>query len=350
MNAVRPYVSRLEIERAADVIRSAVPPTPCISWPQINALAGREVWVKHENHTPIGSFKIRGGLTYMRELKRREPRLAGVVTGTRGNHGQSVALAAASCGVSATIVVPHGNSAEKNAAMRAFGATVVEHGTDFQAALEHATRLADDDGLHFVPAFDRQLVVGVATYGRELLLQRPDLECIYVPIGLGSGVCGTVAARDALNRNVAIVGVVADSAPAYALSFDARTPIAAPVAPTVADGVACRVPNDEALSVILRGVERVVRVREEHIRAAMRSYFSATHNLAEGAGALALAAVLAEPAAKSRRVAVVLSGANVDWPVLDAVFAADVRDKDARYAARAIARWENEGGRVRRSS
>ncbi len=321
MSARQPYVSRLEIERAAELIRSAVRPTPCISWPQINALAGCDVWVKHENHTPIGAFKIRGGLTYMHELASCEPRVAGVVTGTRGNHGQSVALAAARYGLAATVVVPHGNSPEKTAAMRAFGAAVVEHGADFQASLEHATRLAHDEGLHFVPAFDRRLVVGVATYGWELLQQRPDLHCIYVPIGLGSGICGTVAARDALNANVAVVGVVADSAPAYALSFAARAAMPAPVAPTVADGVACRTPNDEALAVILRGVERVVRVGEKEIRRAMRCYYSATHNLAEGAGALALAAALAERPAKASRVGVVLSGANVDWPVLESVFA-----------------------------
>jgi threonine dehydratase len=321
MSARIPYVSRHEIERAGDLIRSVVPPTPCISWPQLNALARREVWVKHENHTPIGAFKLRGGLTYMHELASREPRVAGVVTGTRGNHGQSVAFAAERHDIAATVVVPRGNSPEKNAAMRAFGAVVVEHGEDFQAAHEHATRLARDAGLHFVPAFDRQLVVGVATYGWELLRQRPDLEIIYVPIGLGSGICGTVAARDALNANVAIVGVVADAAPAYALSFDARAAVPAPVAPTVADGVACRTPNDEALAVILRGVERVVRVGEEQIRHAMRSYYSATHNLAEGAGALALAAALAERPEKGARVGVVLSGANVDWPVLESAFA-----------------------------
>ena len=255
--------------------------------------------------------------------------MAGVVTGTRGNHGQSVALAASRHGLSATVVVPHGNSPEKNAAMRAFGA--VEHGADFQAALEHATRLASDDSLHFVPAFHRQLVVGVATYGWELLQQRPDLHCIYVPIGLGSGICGTVAARDTLNANVAVVGVVADDAPAYALSFDAGAAVSAPVAPTVADGVACRTPNDEALAVIRRGVERVVRVSEDQIRRAMRCYYSATHNLAQGAGALSLAAALAERPAKGSRVGVVLSGANVDWPVLESAFA-ETR-VSARYRA-----------------
>ncbi|HEY8518575.1 MAG TPA: threonine dehydratase [Gammaproteobacteria bacterium] len=323
--SARPYVAREEIERAAERIRPVVPPTPCISWPQLNALAGCEVWVKHENHTPIGAFKIRGGLVYMSELREREPAVRGVVTGTRGNHGQSVALAAAKAGLAATVVVPHGNSAEKNAAMRAFGARVIEHGKDFQEALEHALLLAERDGLHFVPAFDRRLVVGVATYAWELFHEHPDLDRVYVPIGLGSGICGVAAARDALGLRTRIVGVVADSAPAYARSFAARAAAEAPVADTVADGVACRKPNDEALGVILTRVERVLAIGEDAIRRAMCSYYVATHNVAEGAGALALAAVLQERPARDERVAVILSGGNVDWPVLRAAMDSSYR-------------------------
>jgi threonine dehydratase len=240
-------ITRAEIERAAQIVLPVVPPTPCISWPQINALVGCEVWVKHENHTPIGAFKIRGGLTYLHELAASGAGMNGVVTGTRGNHGQSVALAAANYGLAATIVVPHGNSVEKNAAMRAFGAKVIEHGEDFQAALEHAQQLATERNLHFVPAFDRRLVVGVATYAYELLRAQPDLDRVYVPIGLGSGICGVAAARAALGVQCEIVGVVAEAAPAYALSFESGSAVAAPAGATVADGVACRTPNAEAL-------------------------------------------------------------------------------------------------------
>jgi threonine dehydratase len=315
-------IGRAEIEQGVAIVRPLVPITACISWPQLNALAGCEVWVKHENHTPIGAFKIRGGLTYLHTLARSRTRVRGVVTGTRGNHGQSVALAAAQHGLRATIVVPTGNSVEKNAAMRAFGANVIEHGADFQAALEHATRLAEDDDLHFVPAFDRQLVTGVATYGWELFQQQPELDAVYVPIGLGSGICGTLAARAALRKSVPIIGVVAEAAPAYARSFEAHAPVQAPVAETVADGVACRTPNEEALAVILDGVEGIVPVPEDDVRAAMRCYYTATHNVAEGAGALALAAVLAARPARARKIAVVLSGSNVDWPVLSRVFTA----------------------------
>jgi threonine dehydratase len=315
-------ITRAEIEAAVDLVRPTVPLTPCVNWPQITALAGCDVWVKHENHTPIGAFKVRGGLVYMDALVRGGAHVSGVVTGTRGNHGQSVALAAAQYGLRATVVVPRGNSLEKNAAMRAYGATVIEHGADFQAALEHATELARQRGWHFVPAFDRRLVVGVATYAWELFLQQPDLARVYVPIGLGSGICGVAAARAALDRDIEIVGVVADAAPAYFLSFAAGEPREAAVGPTIADGVACRTPNPEALAAIRQSVARIVRVGEADIRTAMRAYYTMTHNLAEGAGALALAALLADRPDRGRKVGVVLSGSNVDWPVLQRALAA----------------------------
>lgn len=313
-----PYLSRREIEAAIEVVRPLVLETPLLAWPQISRAAGCDLWVKHENHTPIGAFKIRGGLTYMRSFQDAGRLPRGVVAGTRGNHGQSVALAAARLGLGATIVVPKGNSAEKNDAMAAFGADVVVHGEDFQEALEHAAALAERDGLHFVPAFDRRLVVGVATYAWELFQRQPDLDRVYVPVGLGSGICGTIAARDALGRKAAVVGVVAENAPAYARSFEARAPRSVPPRPTIADGVACRTPNDEALDVILRGAERIVAVGEEEVRGAMRLLYRATHNLAEGAGALALAAAIKERPGRNERVAVILSGGNVDWPVYEA--------------------------------
>jgi len=312
-----------DLKSAADLVHRVVTPTPAIAWPLLGERVGAEVWVKHENHTPIGAFKVRGGLVYMADLKRREPDIAGVIAATRGNHGQSVALAARRNGIPATIVVPHGNSREKNAAMHALGATLVEHGHDFQAALEHAQVLAQERDLHMMPSFHPLLAAGVASYGLELFRAVPDLDAVYVPIGLGSGICGTIAARDALGLKTKIVGVVAAEAPAYALSFNAREPISTNSADTLADGLACRVPNAEALSVILKGAERIVTVSEDEIRAAIRHLYTDTHNLAEGAGAAALAGLLQErQRMEGRRVAVIQSGANIDRELFLQILAA----------------------------
>jgi threonine dehydratase len=269
--------------------------------------------VKHENHTPVGAFKLRGGIVYMDQLRRREPEVTGVIAATRGNHGQSVALAAARAGLRATIVTPHGNSREKNAAMKALGAELIEHGADFQEALEYASELARERRLHFVPSFDRALVLGVASYALELFRGAPPLDAVYVPVGLGSGICGMIAARDALGLKTEVIGVVAAGAPAYALSFAAGKPIEAGLPQTIADGVACRVPDPDALEIILRGASRIVTVTDDEIEAAMRHLFSDTHNVAEGAGAAALAALLQEgEQMRGKRVAVVLSGGNID--------------------------------------
>jgi len=302
-----------ELEADAAFVHESLLPTPQIAWPLLARRAGCEVWLKHENHLPIGSFKLRGGLTYVRELRASEPGVRGVVAATRGNHGQSVPFAARRFGIDATVVVPRGNSVEKNAAMRALGARLVEHGQDFQEALERAEAIAKSDGLHFVPSFHEWLVRGTSTCAFELLRAVPDLDSLYVPIGLGSGICGALRARDALGARTRVVGVVAERAPAYALSFDARRPVATDSADTFADGIAVRVPNPDALAAILAGVERIVRVSEAEIRAAMRAIFSDTHNVAEGAGAAALAACLRERGeVAGRRVGLVLSGGNVD--------------------------------------
>lgn len=291
-------------------------PTPQIRWPLLCERAGAEVWVKHENHTPAGAFKVRGGVVYMEALKRREPGIAGVIAATRGNHGQSVAFAAARAGMRAVVVVPHGNSREKNAAMRALGAELIEHGSDFQEAYEHATGLAESERLHFVPSFDPNLVAGVASGPLELFRAVEGLDAVYVPIGMGSGICGAIAAREALGLRSEIIGVVAAGAPAYALSFAAGKPVTTEQARTIADGLACRIPDAEALDVIRRGAARVVSVSEEEIRASMRHLFSDTHNAAEGAGAAALAALLQERShMRGRRVAVILTGGNVDRDV-----------------------------------
>ncbi len=305
-----------ELERAAACVYRAMPATPQYRWPLLCEALGTEVWVKHENHTPTGAFKVRGGLVYFDELARGADRPAGVISATRGNHGQSVAYAASRCGIATTIVVPHGNSREKNAAMRALGAQLIEHGHDFQAAREHAAALAAERGLLMVPSFHPLLVRGVGTYSLELLRTVRDLAVAYVPIGLGSGICGLIAAREALGLTTEIVGVVSAHAPAYALSFEARRPVDAEVTTQLGDGMACRTAEPGALELLLRYAARIVRVTDAELAAAMRLLFTATHNVAEGAGAAGLAAAMQErERLAGRRVAVVLSGGNVDRDV-----------------------------------
>lgn len=302
-----------DVEAALALVRAAVPATPSYGWPLLAKRLGAEVVVKHENHTPTGAFKVRGGLTYLDWLVRENPGIAGVIAATRGNHGQSIAFAAHRHGLPATIVVPHGNSAEKNAAMRAFGAELIEHGNDFQAALEEAARLAGQRRLHMVPSFHRNLVLGVATYAFELLRDHADIDRLYVPIGLGSGICGCILARDLLGLKTEIVGVQAERAPAYALSFRDRRAVATETADTFADGMATRVPDPDALDIILRGAADVVTVSEEEIAEAIRIYWTDTHNLAEGAGAASLAAACKERGRnRGRRLGLVLSGGNID--------------------------------------
>ena len=304
------------LEAAAQLVHRVIPPTPQICWPLVCQRAEAEVWVKHENHTVVGAFKVRGGLVYMETLKQREPRIAGVIAATRGNHGQSVAFAAKRAGLRSVIVVPHGNSREKNRAMRALGAELIECGSDFQEAFEHAARLAEAERLHFVPSIDAALVAGVASYALELFSAVANLDTVYVPIGMGSGICGVIAVREALGLRTEVVGVVASGAPAYALSYAAGRPVATASALTIADGIACRVPDPEALEIIGKGASRVATVTDDQIRAAMRHLFSDTHNAAEGAGAAALAALLKErDRMRGRRVALILSGGNVDREV-----------------------------------
>jgi threonine dehydratase len=322
MNDLLP--SRAQLERAATIVYEAMAPTPQYAWPLLRERLGTQVWVKHENHTPTGAFKVRGGLVYFHGLarSRRPPR--GVIGATRGNHGQSIAYAAARAGLSATIVVPHGNSREKNAAMRALGAELIEHGDDFQASREHAEALARERGLSMVPSFDMALVQGVASYSLELLQAVPDLDVVYVPIGLGSGICGMIAAREALGLKTEIVGVVSTLAPAYALSFEEHRLIEYPVTTRIADGVACRTPEIGALEFIWRHVARVVQINDRELEAAMRLMYTSTHNVAEGAGAIGLAAALKErDRLAGRKVATILSGCNLDRDAFARVLAAD---------------------------
>jgi len=308
------------LQRAAATVYRVLNPTPQYAWPLLRESLGLEVWVKHENHTPVGAFKVRGGLVYFDALGRDGAQ--GVISATRGNHGQSVAYAAGRHGLAATIVVPYGNSREKNSAIRALGAELIEHGDDFQSAREYAARLATERGLHMVPSFHPLLLQGVASYSLELLQAVPGLEVVYVPIGLGSGVCGMIAAREALGLTLEIVGVVSEHAPAYALSFEQRRPIEHTVSTVLADGMACRTPEPEALEILWRHLARVVRVSDEEVAAAMRSIFTSTHNVAEGAGAAGLAAITKErERLRGRKVACVLSGGNVDREIYARVLA-----------------------------
>jgi threonine dehydratase len=310
------------LEEAAALVHRTVPPTPQYCWPLLSQRVGAELWVKHENHTPIGAFKLRGGLVYLDDLKRREPGLKGVITATRGNHGQSIAYAASRLGLAATIVVPHGNSVEKNRAMAAFGGTLVEHGHDFQAAYEHAATLAERENLHFVRSFHPLLIRGVASYALELFRAVPALDTVYVPIGLGSGICGVISAREALGLTTEVVGVVAENAPTYALSFAAGRPVPTNRADTLAEGLAVRVPDEAALAMIRKHVARIVTVSEAELRQAMRILFTDTHNIAEGAGAATFAAALKERARlQGKRVAVVQSGGNADRALFAQVLA-----------------------------
>jgi threonine dehydratase len=303
-----------DMRRAHEVVLGALRPTPALSWPLLAERLGADVVVKHENHLPTGAFKVRGGLVYVDALTKREPATRGLVSATRGNHGQSLAFAGRRAGLKVKIFAPEGNSREKNAAMRALGADVVEFGHDFQAAREEAMRLAEAHRLHMVPSFHRDLALGVSTYALELLNEHPDLDTLYVPIGQGSGICGCIAARDALGLRTDVVGVQSAEAPAYALSFDAGHVVRTNSADTFADGMATRVPDEEALAVLLKGATRIVLVSDQEIAAAIRAYWTDTHNLAEGAGAAALAAAMKERSRlKGRKVGLVLSGGNIDF-------------------------------------
>ncbi len=309
-----------DIEAAAEVVYRDFPPTPQYRWGLLSERLGTECWLKHENHTPVGAFKIRGGLTYFEQLARRGPLPREVISATRGNHGQSMGWAARRHGVACTIVVPRGNSPEKNAAMRALGVTLVEHGDDFQEAREHAMQLAQERGAHMVPSFHPDLLRGVATYWWEFLRAVPQLDVAYVPIGQGSGACSAIAAKRALGHGVRIVGVVSRHATTYADSIAARRVVEAPVTTQLADGMACRVADQAALDVLMDTLDHVVQVSDTEVASAMHALFTDTHNVAEGAGAAALAAALQErEALRGQCVGLALTGGNVDAPVFSEV-------------------------------
>ncbi len=302
--------------RTRDRIGQFVPPTPARRWPLLEQITGCETWIKHENHNPTGAFKVRGGINFLARLKAEDPSALGLISATRGNHGQSLAFAGAAAGMPVTIVVPKDNSPDKNASIAALGAELITYGDDFQEAREYADKLAAERGLIGVPPFHPWLIEGVATYAAELHEQVTNLDTIYVPIGMGSGACANILVRDLLGAATEIVGVVAERAPAYALSFEAGSVVATDTADTFVDGVACRVPDPEAIDIINRGAARIVRVSETQAEQAMRLMYTTTHNLAEPAGSLALAGLLVDQPAQEKRVAVIHTGGNADFDVL----------------------------------
>ena len=306
----------VELEATRAIVYRHMSPTPAYQWPLLSRRTGCDVWVKHENHTPVGAFKVRGGLVYLSGLKATQPGLEGVISATRGNHGQSLAFAAAKVGMKAVIVVPHGNSPDKNRAMEALGAELIEHGEDFQEALEYTQELAKERGLHMIGPFEKPLMRGVATYALEFFEQAGKLDAVYAPIGMGSGICGLITVRDALGLDTEIIGVVAEGAPAYALSFEKGEVVSTNAAVTIADGVACRVPSPEAFEIIKNGAARVLAVSDDEIMQAMGYYFKDTHNLAEGAAATPLAGLMKEKDAMAgKKVGLILSGGNADRDV-----------------------------------
>jgi len=302
-----------QLDEAVDIVRATMPPTPQYAWPLLAEALGAQVWVKHENHTPTGAFKVRGGLVYVEHLRRDRPHVAGVISATRGNHGQSVAFAGRAKGIAATIVVPFGNSPDKNSAMRAWGATLIEHGHDFQAAREFAQAQSVELGLEMVPSYHIDLAAGVATYALELFAAAGELDAVYVPVGMGSGICGVIGVRDLLGLRTEVIGVVAERAPAMALSFAAGHVVTSDSADTFVDGVACRVPDATAIDVIVRGAARIVQVSDELCADAVRLLLRTTHNLPEPAGAVATAGLMVErERQQGKRVGVVMSGGNLD--------------------------------------
>jgi threonine dehydratase len=301
--------SLIDLQQTADLVHAHLPATPQICWPLLSARTGAEVWVKHENHLPTGAFKVRGGVVFANQ----QPAGRRLISATRGNHGQSLAWAGGRFDLPVTIVVPFGNSVEKNAAMSALGAELIEHGVDFEEARDEAYRLAATEDQVFVPSFAPDLVKGVASYALELFQAEPGLDAVYVPIGLGSGICGAILARDLLGLTTQVIGVQSTGADCYARSCAAGHVVAGNRADTKADGIAVRQPDPDALRIILGGAERIVTVTDAEIAEAIRAYWTDTHNLIEGAGAAPLAALVQETGAmRGKRVALIASGGNID--------------------------------------
>ncbi len=311
-----------EIEAASQVVYRDFQATPQYRWGLLSERLGTHCWVKHENHNPVGAFKIRGGLTYFDKLKKANVLPKEVISATRGNHGQSIGWAARAHGIPCTIVVPHGNSVEKNAAMRALGGNLIEHGNEFQESREHAYRLAAERGAHMVPSFHKDLVLGVSTYWLEFFKAVPQMDVVYVPIGMGSGAAAAISAKLALGHKAKIVGVVSSHATSYADSIAAGRVVESAVTTVLADGMACRIADAQALDILIPHIDHIVKVTDDEVAAAMRAIYVDTHNVAEGAGAASFAAAMQERAQlQGKVVGTTLCGGNVDAAVFAKVLA-----------------------------
>lgn len=311
--------------RARELVMQHLRRTPTWSYPALSRELGCELFIKHENHQPIGAFKVRGGISLMASLSDLE-RGRGVVAATRGNHGLSLAYAARLFGTRAVIVVPHGNNPEKNEAMRALGAELVEYGRDFDEACQQAERLVASQGLRYIhSAEEPAMLAGVASLGIELFEDVPDLDYVFVPVGLGSGICGICLARGVLSPRTQVVGVQAERAPSIYLSWKQKRLVTTESADTFADGLATRVPAELTLEVIQRDVADFVAVGEGAIAWAIRDLLRYTHNLAEGAGAAPLAAIRERRDwVRGKRVAMIMSGGNIDTATLKRVLDGEI--------------------------
>jgi len=304
----------MELEQAATDIYQVTPATPQYNWPLLAKTTGCDVWVKHENHTPTAAFKVRGGIHLLNQLMKANNKPKGIISATRGNNGQSLSYASKRAGLPLTIVVPECNNIDQNNAIQGFGADLVVHGKDFEAARKHSLILQQELGYQAIAPFEKSLIVGVASYAIELFSAIKDLDTVYVPIGMGSGICGLIKTRDLLNLKTKIVGVVAEGAPTFALSFAAGKVVNTDYANTIADGVATSAPIEEAFEIIKKGASRVITVNDLEIAKAMYQYYQTTHNLSEGAGAVPLAGLMKEKQQmKGKKVGLILSGGNIDF-------------------------------------
>ena len=310
-----------DIRSAQHTVYRVLRPTPLLSHPLLDLETGLEIRVKHENHNPTGAFKVRGGVNLVSRLSADERR--GVVTASTGNHGQSIALACQAEGVPCTVAVPVGNNPEKNAAMRALGARVLEVGRDFDEAREHVERLAAERSLRYVhSANEPHLIAGVATYALEIFEEAPETEVLLVPIGGGSGACGCALVRRLLGRKAEIIGVQAAGADAFTRSWRTGTRVVGDTAATFAEGMATRVTFDLTFGILRELLDDIVTLTEEELADGVRLALRTTHNLPEGAGAASLAAaVKLQDRFRGRRVVCVMSGGNIDQRTLARILA-----------------------------
>jgi threonine dehydratase len=319
-------------------VYATLQPTPLLQHPRLRDWIGCDAWIKHENHLPTGAFKIRGGLNLVAQLTEDERR-RGVVSASTGNHGQSIAFASSRHGVSCRIFVPVGNNPDKNAAMRAFGAEVIEHGRDFDEARERVEALVAREGWRYIhSANEPHLIAGVATYAHEIFDQVSDLDYLFVPVGGGSGACGCCIVRSGLKRRTKIVGVQATGADAFTRSWRGSERVTSERVATFAEGLATRVTYDLTFSILKEQLDDVVTLDEGELEDGVRAAIQLTHNLAEGAGAASLAAARKYAPAADKKVACILTGGNIDTVTLRRIIRARSAPEDT--ASQPRARWD----------